>query len=225
MERKLTSTMFSRVGSIVLVTLLVITALTGCSSGELTKLKSENEALKEQVELLENSAENLHASLLGTAVSVMAMLADEDFESLSAYVHPSQGLRFSPYAYVDVEKHLKFDAQEVPNLPLNKRLYTWGAYDGSGEPIELGFMDYYKQFVYDHEFVTPHIVGIDRVIGLGNTLVNIADVHPNGSFVEFHFTGFDPQYEGIDWSSLFLIFEQLNGKWFLVGIAHNEWTI
>ncbi|KAF0194059.1 MAG: hypothetical protein FD169_2051 [Bacillota bacterium] len=79
----------------------------------------------------------------------------------------------------------------------------------------------HKQLL-EEQFINPHLVGINQVIGLGNTLVNIADVHPNGSFVEFHFTGVDTQYEGMDWRSLFLVFEQLNGKWFLVGIVHNE---
>ena len=116
-------------------------------------------------------------------------------------------------------------APEIAALPSDTTVYTWGAFDGSGHPIELSFADYYTRFVYDQEFVNPHVVGINNVIGLGNTLVNIADVHPNGSFVEFHFTGFDPQYEGMDWSSLFLVFEQLDGNWVLVGIVHNEWTI
>lgn len=100
-------------------------------------------------------------SLLGTAVNVMALIATQDFVSLSSYVHPSQGARFSPYSYVDVQNHLQFEAQEIAGLPLDT-------------------------------------VGINQVIGFGNTLVNISDVHPNGSFVEFHFTGFDSQYEGID---------------------------
>ena len=120
---------------------------------------------------------------------------------------------------------MKFNAQDIADLLLDTTVYTWGEYDGSGFPINLSFADYYTRFVYDQEFVHPHLVGINNVIGFGNTLVNIADVHPNGSFVEFHFTGFDPQYEGMDWRSLFLVFEQLDGNWVLVGIVHNEWTI
>ncbi|KAF0194052.1 MAG: hypothetical protein FD169_2044 [Bacillota bacterium] len=61
MERKLSGTVFSRVGSIMLVTVLLMLSLTGCGADErdnqLALLKSENEALKERVELLENSVE------------------------------------------------------------------------------------------------------------------------------------------------------------------------
>ena len=63
------------------------------------------------------------------------------------------------------------------------------------------------------------------LIGKGNTLNNIAQVYPNGEFVEFHFTGFDTQYEGMDWTSLRLVFEENNGTWFLIGIVHDQWTI
>ena len=232
METILSGTVFSRVAGIVLVTVLGMLTLMGCGADErddqLTMLRSENEALKERTEFLENSVENLsqQTSLLGTAVNVMALLANRDFVSLSTYVHPSQGVRFSPYGYVDVKNHLRFEAKDIADLPLNTTVYTWGGYDGSAHPIELNFADYYTRFVYDQDFVNPHIVGINHIIGLGSSLVNISDVHPNGSFLEFHFTGFDPQkYEGADWCSLFLVFEQLDGNWVLVGIVHNEWTI
>lgn len=229
MERKPARTVCARVGTIVLVTLMVITALTGCNTAarndELATVKRKNEALKQRIEMLEDNAENLQRSLLGAAVNALTLIANQDFASLSTVVHPVQGVRFSPYAYVEVENHIKFSAQDIAGLPSNNTVYTWGAYDGSGDPIELSFADYYKRFVYDQEFIDPHIVGLNRVIGMGNTIVNIADAYPNASFVEFHFTGFDPQYEGMDWRSLFLVFEELNGKWFLVGIAHNEWTI
>jgi len=53
----------------------------------------------------------------------------------------------------------------------------------------------------------------------------LAIAYPTASFVEFHFTGFDPQYGGIDWSSLRLVFENVGGNWLLIGIVHDGWTI
>jgi hypothetical protein len=86
-------------------------------------------------------------------------------------------------------------------------------------------MDYYNRFVYDQDFLNPEMIGINSIIGFGNTLVNIGDAYPGASFLEFHFSGFAPQYEGMDWRSLILVMEELNGEWKLVGIVHNEWTI
>ena len=38
------------------------------------------------------------------------------------------------------------------------------------------------------------------------------------------FPGFDPQYEGMDWSSLRLVIEKYNSEWRLVDLIHGEWT-
>jgi hypothetical protein len=42
--------------------------------------------------------------------------------------------------------------------------------------------------------------------------------------VEYYFPGFDPQYGGMDWRSLKLVFSQADGSWNLAGIIHDEWT-
>lgn len=69
------------------------------------------------------------------------------------------------------------------------------------------------------------MIGINNIIGKGNTTNNISEAYPQGQFVEFHFTGFNPEYAGIDWSSLRLVFEELDGTLYLVGIIHSQWTI
>ena len=43
--------------------------------------------------------------------------------------------------------------------------------------------------------------------------------------MEYHFPGIDPKFEGMDWRSLRLVFEQKNCTWYLVGIIHAQWTI
>jgi hypothetical protein len=79
--------------------------------------------------------------------------------------------------------------------------------------------------VYDVDLAQPEEVGFGEVIGKGNTINNIAEVWPDAVTVEYHFSGFDPQYGGMDWRSLRLVFEPEEGAWRLVGIVHDEWTI
>ena len=107
----------------------------------------------------------------------------------------------------------------------NNEIYTWGYYDGIGDTINLKFIDYYNRFVYDVDFANPHMIGNNYLIGKGNSLINIEDAYSNAEYVEFHFTGFESQYEGIDWKSLRLVFEEDNDKYYLIGIIHDEWTI
>jgi len=40
-----------------------------------------------------------------------------------------------------------------------------------------------------------------------------------------YFPSFNPDYAGMDWKSLRLVFEQYEGRWYLVGIINNQWTI
>ena len=158
--------------------------------------------------------------------AIMA-LKERDLAELSGLVHPDNGVRFSPYTYVraSADGDLVFSATEVPDLWNDPTIHRWGVYDGSGEPIDLTFREYFGQFVYDVDFARPDVVGFDETVGQGNTINNIAEVYPEAIAVEYHFEGFDPQYAGMDWRSLRLIFEESKGTWYLVGIVHDEWTI
>jgi hypothetical protein len=102
----------------------------------------------------------------------------------------------------------------------------WGAFDGSGEPIDLPYSAYHAKFVYDVDFQHAPRVAVDSLpIGHGNTTNNIADVYRGASIVEYHFPGRDPAMNGMDWRSLWLAFEPKQSRWYLVGIIHGAWTI
>lgn len=189
---------------------------------EIAKLKEENEEMAAQ---LKSSEADENISILQTSLIVIELIRDKEMEELSNYVHPSKGLRFTPYFYVDDQNHQVFSTQQVADLSQDTNEYIWGEFDGTGEPIDLNFDDYYDRFVYDEDYINPHIIGNNTPIGFGNVTDNVATAYPDGEYVEFHFTGIDPQYNGMDWRSLRLIFEEHAGAWHLVGISHGEWTI
>lgn len=156
---------------------------------------------------------------------VLTALKNKDMVKLSQAVHPDRGVRFSPYGHVDTKADLVFTANQIKNIASDTKVYTWGSYDGSGEPIQLTFMDYYNKFVYDEDFLAAKETGYNKILGIGNTLINSSEVYPQSIIVEYHFPGFDPQYEGMDWRSLRLVFEKMDTTWYLVGIIHDQWTI
>ncbi len=63
-----------------------------------------------------------------------------------------------------------------------------------------------------------------KFIGRSNTSNNNFEIYSNAIIVEFHFSGFDSKYEGMDWESLRLVFEEKDGTWYLIGIIHDQWT-
>jgi hypothetical protein len=159
-----------------------------------------------------------------TAAQVIQALAQKDMTAAAEFVHPEMGVRFSPYAYVR-EEHQVFMPDEIASLEGSEETYLWGQYDGSGEPIELTFDDYYEKFVYSADFANPEDMAVNARIGQGNTINNIQDFYPDSSYVEYHFSGFEEEYGGMDWESLRLVFVQEDGAWYLVGVVHDEWTI
>jgi hypothetical protein len=158
------------------------------------------------------------------AAAVTAALMDKDLEALNAYVHPESGILFSPYAHIDSESAVQFQAGQLPAMD-DATVYTWGAYDGSGEPIELTFKQYYDRFVYDHDYSNAQEIGWDSILGSGTTIPNMKEIYPDGYIVDYHFKGFDEQYEGMDWASLILVLQEHEGSWYVSAIAHSGWTI
>lgn len=171
------------------------------------------------------SESEAQAIISNRAVEVILAMKNSDFAKLSTYVHPQKGVQFSPYSYVNIKGDLIFSAQKIRNGATDQTKYVWGAYDGSGFPIEQTFQQYFKGFVYSHDFANVKEISYNRSIGRGNTINNIFDAYPKSIVIEYHFPGFDPKYGGVDWESLRLVFEEFNGNWYLVGIVHDQWTI
>jgi hypothetical protein len=159
-----------------------------------------------------------------SAEKVINALAEKNLAAVAEFVHPELGVRFSPYTYVD-ESHQVFTADELAGLEGSQLILLWGYFDGTGDPIELTFDDYYERFIYSADFANPEQTGVNERIGQGNSINNIEEFYPGSSFVEYHFSGFVEDYGGMDWVSLRLVFIEEDGSWFLIGIVHDQWTI
>ncbi len=147
---------------------------------------------------------------------------------LSALVHPRKGLRFSPYHSVNLQKggDRVFSRSQVRGLLANKKRYLWGEDDGSGDPIRLTFAGYHRKFLYDHDYLrAPDVTYNSETLSSGNLINNIRESYPAAIIVEYHFPGFEEKYGGMDWTSLWLVFEKQGSEWYLVGLVHGEWTI
>ncbi|NDI33305.1 DUF3450 domain-containing protein [Chengkuizengella sediminis] len=196
------------------------------------KLQDENEDLKDQILNIEKEGDSSQDSsqiseedlILNKANEIILLLEAEDMSQLSSFIHPNSGLRFSPYLYVNVNSDLVFTSNQILGFMTDNNVYTWGNYDGSGDPIQLTPADYYNAFVYSADFANPEQVSYNQILGTGNMIQNQFTVYPNANIVEFYFSGFDPQFVGMDWQSLRLVFEEYNGEWYIVGIIKGTWT-
>lgn len=207
------------------ITILAIFGFGGCqweNNNTADKTPDKNNPVTEKP-IVETTTE-IETTITTLANDVLNLLKNKDFQSLALKIHPTQGIRFSPYAYVSNDD-LHFSADDFLQIINKEETLLWGVADGSGEPLQLNFMDYYKKYIWDLDFTHAPQKSFDKRLGQGNSLENTLEFYPNAHFVEYHFPGFDPQYEGMDWRSLRLVFAEDNGEWYLVGIIHDQWTI
>lgn len=163
-------------------------------------------------------------SIKATGRQVLIFLKANNFTELTKYFS-SKGVLFSPYGFIDTAKSKKLTAEDFLESINKKWLLTWGSYDGTGEPIKLSCTDYFKKFVYNADYLNAEAVGFDQVMKQGNSLNNLNKIYPNHHFIDYYFSGFEQKNNGMDWTSLRLVFEKEDGQYFLVAIIHDQWTI
>ena len=163
--------------------------------------------------------------LMALAKEASLALKKKDFAKLSEHAHPEKGVRFSPYGHVNVLTDKVWKKEQLNKFWEDTTRHLWGYYDGSGDTMLLNPQEYYTKFIYPKDFIkAPHIAQ-DSILNSGNSLLNFKEVYPDAHFVEFYIPGTDPRYGGMDWQDLRLFFEMYDGKMYLVGVVHDQWTI
>ena len=210
----------------ILMLAIIFSGITGCAS----KPAAETPVPPAVVEpappvTVEPTVPVVYRNNLGySAAVVINLIKEQDFEKLAGFMDSETGLRFSPYGYVNEKTDLVFTAEQVKGFSKDENVYKWGSFDGSGEPINLSFKEYYSKFIYDKPFAEPDRLGLNESYSKGNTIDNLKEIYPLAQYVEFYFVGTEAN-ANMDWAGLKLVFELKNEEWILVGIVHSQWTI
>ncbi|MEM9325374.1 MAG: tyrosine-protein phosphatase [Bacteroidota bacterium] len=158
------------------------------------------------------------------ADEALTALATMDMKALTGLIHPVQGVRFSPYATVRPESDQTIRTRDLRQVLGLTIALNWGNFDATGETIHLLPREYFDRFVNDADYHKAEKTGWNERIGQGNSIHNIPEIYPEAQFIEYHFSGFDERYGGMDWKSLRLVFEAYEKQWYLVGVVHDQWT-
>ena len=154
---------------------------------------------------------------------VIKLIKNRDISALSKYAHPKKGIMFSPYSDLKNNDNQIIEKKELVKIYEKNEELVWGEYDGTGTRILLTFDNYFDRFIYDEDFI-EYEPNYDSIMGTGNTLENMNSVFPNARSVEYYTPGTE-EYAYMDWKSLRLLYEIYRGKYYLVAVVHNEWTI
>lgn len=156
----------------------------------------------------------------------LAALQQRDIYRIAALAHPAKGVRFTPYTRVDTLRDRRFTSAELRAQWVRPDSLLWGEFDGSGEPMRLTMPQYFNRFVSDADFTrAPRVARDSAPVGTGNSIFNLREVYPGATIVEHNIPGTDPRYGGMDWRSLWLVFERFDARWYLIGVVHGSWTI
>ena len=158
------------------------------------------------------------------AIYIKQALVYQNYAAIAPLIHPTRGVRFSMYAYVDPQTDKVFSrAQFEQYLKASRIKFTWGQKDGTGDIYITPLPNYLKVWVDGNKYkaIAPTL---NTFQGYGNSLNNLTEIYPNANFVEFYYSGSE-QYDGMDWRALRLVFEEYKGKRYLVAIVNDQWTI
>jgi hypothetical protein len=199
----------------------------------------EDSVSKDSIRNLENKAKPItrpgstqinsrkDSILLQLTQDILTAIKNKNYFSVVNFIDPILGVRFSPYAYVDTVDNVILSKEKFAqqSKSVNQDKIVWGVIDPTGESINVTLNDYMQKFVYDVDFIKPEKRSVNKFIGGGNSLNNLKLIYKNCDFTESYFSGFEEKYGGMDWRSLRLVFKERQGRFLLVGIVHDKWTI
>lgn len=159
-------------------------------------------------------------SLVRCALETADAIREGEYSLLSSYVHPEEGVTFTPASTVDRNSNLTFQAGELAQVAESGKSYVWGTSTDAATPIKLTLKDYVASYVWDRDYIASPRISVDAMQVSGNALENTADAYPGCHYVEFYYPAADGQSE---WSTLKLVFQWYQNEWYLVGIVHSAW--
>lgn len=206
--------------SVKLFSILCIVLIAGCNNP--AKEKAEPVVTKDSSAITTIPVVNKDSLLSSTGRQVLSVLKNKQYDSLVHWF--SDSVHFSPYGFIGSGTQT-LSANDFTGLLSSGKQITWGYFDGSGDPIILTAKQYIEKFIYTADFLNAEKSAIDQFIGSGNSLNNLREKYPGSRFAEYYFSGFDKKYDGMDWTCLRLVFTEANGKYYLIAIVHDQWTI
>ncbi|GAA0799992.1 hypothetical protein [Psychrobacter piscatorii] len=201
--------------------LLTLTA-TGCQSAS-----ESSEAIVSQptsTSATPMSTDISQQTLKQQALRIQRALANKDFARITDDIHPTRGVRFSMYAYVRPESDKVFNrAQYAQYLQQSNLRFTWGEKDGTGDLLITPLPTYLETWVDGKKFNDVD-VSVNKITNNGNSINNLKDIYQNSDVVEFYHKGTE-EYAGMDWRVLRLVFDEYQGKRYLVAVINDQWTV
>lgn len=154
---------------------------------------------------------------------ILQAMKSKDYKTFASYIHPEKGITFSMYGFVDPKEDRHFSKEDFEKYQPTKMVFSWGAQDGSGDPYKATINDYLSKWLFSKDFTTSHY-SLNTFQGKGNSLNNLKEIYPGKDFTENFIKGTEENGK-MDWKTLRFVFEEFQGKQYLVAVVSDQWTI
>lgn len=192
-----------------------------------TSLKYETDNIIKELDKKQFQIENLTKEIIGDKVKdIVESIKVDNLNNISKYVHSERGIRFSPTAEINEEKH-KIVFQNLDELVKDKSKCDWGLFDANGKVILLTFEEYYKQYIKDEDCINSGNIKYANENTNRNSLqikesrLRTNEVYENTLFADCVYKG-TQENNFADWKSIRFVFEEIQSVWYLTGIITNK---
>ena len=189
--------------------------------------KNEKPSVKSADKKIETSLSQTEVSqqesLEEISRAILQSVKSQNYGVFESKIHPAKGVRFSMYAFVDENRDKVFTKEDFRKFIDSKIIFTWGEKDGSGELYKTTLRNYLSDWMLKKDFSSGKL-SVNSFQASGNSLNNLREVYPDSKFVEFYLPGTDEDSK-MDWFALRLVFEKLDGIYYLTGVINDQWTI
>lgn len=205
--------------------IISILAVLACDKKHERNPKISTDNLKRAYERTETEQGSFSAdaALKKTNEELLQLLKVNYYDVFAKYIHPQKGVRFSMYAFVNTAEDKHFTKADFEKYYPTKTTFTWGSRDGSGEIYEATVDEYMKNWVFKKDF-TKAEYAFNKFLGGGNSLNNLKEIYPDTNFTENYISGSEKN-GAMNWNTLRFVFEEFEGKFYVVAVINDEWTI
>lgn len=171
------------------------------------------------VEVKTYTPEEARSIISERALAVLQSIKDKNLNTLSSFVHPEKGARFSQFI-ARYDSDLVLSSKEIVDIFNDKEVYFWGYNIFTDQPINENKS---KMFTW--------IVEQDYTLAKEITYNNPTDKHgypepynkdyPGSIIVECFYEG---ENKDLDWKTRRIVFEEFQDQWFIVGFNNAFWT-
>ena len=83
--------------------------------------------------------------LLDLTKEILTAIKEKDYKKLTEYIHPEDGIRFSPYGYIDTANDVTATRSTFRLNAYTTTKRICGYFDGSGDTIKMTSKEYFKR--------------------------------------------------------------------------------